>query len=155
LAVAFGGAGIIAVVVATTSIISQLSHILPIVGGYREPEKFVALLALTYAMFTGAGVMAIVKKLDQHEGQLSAAALGGLLVLPFVITPTIICGANGKLRPRDYPADWFAADSQLRNDPKAKKVLFLPWHQYINFGFSDRIIANPAPKFLGVSTVAG
>src|SRR5262249_556188 len=35
LAVAFGGAGIIAVVVATTSIISQLSHILPIVGGYR------------------------------------------------------------------------------------------------------------------------
>ncbi|HEU4715320.1 MAG TPA: hypothetical protein VFS14_00635, partial [Candidatus Saccharimonadales bacterium] len=38
--------------------------------------------------------------------------------------------------------------------PGAKRVLFLPWHQYMAFGFSERIIATPAEKFFSVPVVA-
>jgi hypothetical protein len=43
---------------------------------------------------------------------------------------------------------------ELGNLPGAKRVLFLPWHQYMTFGFSDRIIATPAEKFFDVPVVA-
>jgi hypothetical protein len=72
-----------------------------------------------------------------------------------IITPTIVWGANGQLQPRDYPSDWYVMNARLQADTSVKKVLFLPWHKYIDFGFSDRIIANPAAKFFAVPTIVG
>jgi hypothetical protein len=38
-------------------------------------------------------------------------------------------------------------NTKLQQDSSEFKVLFLPWHQYMEFGFAGRIIANPAEKF--------
>ncbi len=155
LTVALTASAIPIVVITTTPVISILSHTLPFIGGYREPEKFVGLLALVFALFAGIGVAGVIAYLNKRDERLASATLGGLLALPLVITPTIIWGANGQLQPRDYPKDWYTVNDQLHSDPSVKKVLFLPWHQYINFGFSDRIIANPALKFFDAPMVAG
>jgi hypothetical protein len=80
---------------------------------------------------------------------------GLLLAIPLLYTPTMLWGAGGQLHAVDYPVDWYALDHRLEAEPHGSKVLFLPWHQYMNFPFAGRDIANPAPLFFGPRMVAG
>lgn len=123
------------------------AHI-PLLAGYREPQKFVALIALAYAVFAAFGAVATLAYVRAQGGRLFyVGAIILLVVLPFVWTPTMLRGFNGQLRPVQYPADWFAANALLKRDDGNYQTLFLPWHLYMRFGFTDRITANPATAF--------
>lgn len=129
------------------------THI-PLLAGYREPEKFVALIALAYAVFTAYGVTAAIAYCRAQGGRLfGVGAIVLLLVVPFVWTPTMLRGFSGQLRPVQYPADWFAANALLKQDYGNYQTLFLPWHLYMRFNFTDRIIANPATAFFDKSVI--
>ncbi len=114
---------------------------LPLLAGYREPQKFAALLVLAYAYGLVWGVVWLVQKWSQ---QLALAAVTLLLI---AYTPTMLWGFGGQLRATQYPADWFAANAQLSQQTGQGKVLFLPWHLYMSYDFAGRIIASPAPAF--------
>jgi hypothetical protein len=126
-----------------------LAHV-PLYGGYRDPGKFVGLIALALAYLYGLGA-------DWASAHRRAPQwLGGLLVaLPLVYTPTMLFGAGGQLRAADYPRDWYALNQRLNAEHSTGKVLFLPWHLYMKFEFAGRIIANPAPHFFDRPTIAG
>lgn len=116
--------------------------------GYREPQKFVALLALTHCYFVVWGAVGLLNRLRFRR-----LVLIGVLLLPLTYTPTLLWGAAGQLRTTDYPPDWFQVRRILQHDPNGK-VLVLPWHLYMSYSFShDRIIANPAPAFYSSSVV--
>ncbi len=120
--------------------------------GYREPQKFVMLIVLAYVYFGSAGMLWITRWLSRHK--LQHYALVGLLV-PIAVTPLLFWGANGQLQSRQYPSDWYALNNYLRqNTPQSSKTLFLPWHLYMPYGFSERVIASPAPKFFGSSILS-
>jgi len=120
----------------------------PLLAGYREPEKFVALIALAYAVFAARGVSAASAYCQEQGGRLFAVGAAVLLLaLPFVWTPTMLYGFNGQLKPVHYPADWSAVNAKLTHDSGSFQTLFLPWHLYMRFGFAERTIANPAPLF--------
>lgn len=156
LAAAFGLMALTAILLATLPVISWLAPNVPFVAGYREPQKFVALLALVYAVFAAFGVAAMLGWFaKKYSKNVLTAMAGAALILPIICTPTMLWGFGGQLSPKSYPADWYAVNDQLNADTSATKVLFLPWHQYINFSFTGRIIANPAPKFFNKPTVAG
>jgi hypothetical protein len=144
---------VIAAALATSGTFNQwLVEHLPLFAGYREPHKFAALLALAYAVFAGTGVATITSRARSWKwGRYSSVAF--LLILPFLVTPTMLWGFNGQLKPVQYPADWYAIDGQLSHLSKEDKVLFFPWHLYMKYSFSNRIIASPADKFFGASIV--
>jgi hypothetical protein len=121
---------------------------IPFFAGYREPQKFVALIALAYAYFGAVGVASLADTVKQYwRSKFAPAAVLPVFTLPFLIAPLMLWGFNGQLAPRHYPTDWYAVNDYLQSvDPNAK-VLFLPWHLYMRFDFADRVIANPAPKF--------
>lgn len=155
LAIMFITIALLAILVAATPIIAYFAGIVPFISGYREPQKFVALLVLVYAVFASAGVAGLVQRVYNSKLRAAASAsAAALLVLPVACMPTMLWGFNGQLTPRDYPADWYAMNDQL-NTLQATKMLFLPWHEYMNFGFSGRVIANPAAKFFDTQTVVG
>lgn len=146
---------IFGVILAATPLIANLSNSMPFLSGYREPHKFASLIVFGYALLGTLGV-AFTSQWATHRfketgGQVVIIAC---LLLPLVITPTMLWGFGGQLSPRDYPAGWYEMSKQLSEESGQTRVLFLPWHQYMAFRFSERIIANPAEKFFGVPTIA-
>lgn len=129
---------------------------LPFYYGFREPQKFIALLCLAYAFLGSTGVRDIIRKLEDKKMKiLRSAAIVFFIVLPFLYSPGLCWGFWGQLRARDYPSEWYEVNSMLNKDQEDFRVLFLPWHQYMYFHFAERIIANPTPRFFDKETIAG
>jgi hypothetical protein len=146
---------VLGVILAATPLVEWVSSLLPVASGYREPDKFANLVALGYAMLGTLGVAFTAKwateKFHDIGGQIVVIVC---LLLPLAITPAMLWGFGGQLSPKQYPAGWAAMDKELRSLPGSKRVLFLPWHQYMAFKFSGRIIATPAEKYFTVPTIA-
>jgi hypothetical protein len=115
--------------------------------GYREPHKFAGLVALGFALGAGFGACWLLAKAGQKGPGWYTSAVSGILITVLLMTPTMYWGFAGQLAPRHYPADWFALNERLNRDPGRFNTVFLPWHQYMSFGFAGRVIANPAPRF--------
>jgi hypothetical protein len=139
---------VLGIILAATPLLELLAKVLPLVGGYREPQKFVNLIAIGYAILGSFGAAYMIqwgaKKFSELGGQVVTVVC---LFLPLAITPTMLWGFSGQLTPRAYPVGWYEMNQELKNQGSDKKTLFLPWHQYAKFNFSGRIIANPAEKF--------
>jgi hypothetical protein len=125
--------------------VAWLARYLQLLGGLREPHKLVGLLALTYAIALAYAVQVLLGKFNK---KFAWAPVGGALLLTGLVTWTMFWGFAGQLRPRQYPAEWSVVNTRLNADHSDFRVLFLPWHQYMSFDFTDdRIIVNPASKF--------
>ncbi|MCK4781692.1 hypothetical protein KAS79_02060 [Candidatus Parcubacteria bacterium] len=137
-------------------IIEFLNEKIFIFKGFRDSQKFTALLVLTYAYFGALGINSILKssKLKVQSSKLILTAF--LIALPVLYSPLMIWGFRGQLCASHYPQDWFATNEFLNQDKEDFKVLFFPWHQYMSFGFTkNRVIASPAPKFFDKQVIAG
>jgi hypothetical protein len=154
IALFFIGTGLAAIIFATTNILPALSSHIEILSGYREPHKFIALLALSFAVFAGYAIAAVLGRYHNSEqaNRLSLAWASALLV-PVLLTPTMFWAFGGQLTPKNYPADWEMINSQLNQDKGKGRVVFLPWHQYIQFGFTDRLTVNPASDYFDRETL--
>jgi hypothetical protein len=140
-------------------LVQFLTDRFPLARGFRDSQKWSALLVLGYAYFSTRGVDDILERLkgDARRRERLAALLSALfLALPILYTPLMLWGFRGQLAPVHYPVSWFEVNDLLNRDRGDFKVVFLPWHQYLSFRFSrDRTIANPAPTFFDRKTIAG
>lgn len=117
----------------------------------REPQKFAALLALAYA---GGFALGVERLAIMARGRTARVASAGLaVVLPVLYVPTLFLGLHGQIDTSRYPSSWYAADGRMGDGDG--KVLFLPWHQYLSFPFSGRVIGNPADAFFHRAAIAG
>lgn len=149
----FAASGIATMLLAA-GLMEPLARNLPLLAGYREPHKLVAVVALAYGTFLAFGIKAILENARRRSETAYAAVAVLALFLPLLLTKTMLFGFDGQLTPRQYPADWYSLNESLKSDPKDLAVVFLPWHQYMSFSFSGRIIANPAPAFFSKPTFA-
>ena len=157
LAVVVGGAGALGLLLAlgdqgpAGAAYRWLFENLPGFEVMREPQKFAALLALAYAVLFGLGAEALVAG---ARGRMSRRAwAAAALVLPIAATPTLFWGLGGRVEVSRYPASWAEADRIMGDG--AERILFLPWHQYLSFPFTERIVANPAPFAFRRDVIAG
>jgi hypothetical protein len=127
----------------------------PFFAVMEEPQKFLMLTALAYAVFFGWGVERLAGSVGQlrlNGRTIWVATLA--LLLPLAYTPTIFDGLAGQIAPSHVPSSWQAADRFMGDGPG--QILFVPWHLYLAFPFTDgRIIANPAPSSFRRSVIAG
>lgn len=117
----------------------------------REPQKFAALLALGYAAGFGFGMEAVAGQMRARGPRLGVVALA--FALPVLYTPTLFLGLGGQIDVASYPASWYAADRVMGEGDG--RLLFLPWHQYLSFPFTGRVIANPADNFFRRDVIIG
>jgi hypothetical protein len=145
--------GTISLMLAAGIGVEWLATHVPLLAGYREPHKFAGLVALGYAVFLAAGIDAMLNRVSKKAGWLYTFAAIGVLLLPVLVTRPMWWGFGGQLSPRHYPAGWTAANNRLNQGNDAFNVVFLPWHQYMSFRFTGRIVANPAPAFFDKPTI--
>lgn len=138
-----------AVLAGAVGVDSWLAAHIPLFAGYRDAQKYVALVALAYAYFGGMGCMALAARM--------AAVWRGMLVVlfavPLLTAPLLYWGAAGQLTVRHYPADWQIVQAYLMQNSADAPVVLLPWHMYMRYDFAGRVIANPVSKFFTVPTV--
>jgi hypothetical protein len=122
--------------------------------GFREPQKFIALVVLTYAILGGLGVGKISLNFKGRSLK-NLLILSLLLVTPFAYSINMVAGIGGQPSLTWYPPEWYDADNYLSSRPGDFKVLFLPWHAYMYFSWSKRIIVNPAKSFFNEPIIQG
>jgi hypothetical protein len=141
--------------------------------GFRDSQKFVALLALSYAVLAGYGFDFISRKISAWKSPPAVRLVPYVLPLFFII-PILFGmfewgGFAKQLRPVWHPQSWYSADAILQKDTAADlaskagtpgaaaapvKVLILPWQGYFSLSFNnDLITANPAQQFFGQEAV--
>jgi len=150
----------------TKPVFMFLYNRLPFFKGYREPQKFVALLVLAYA-FLGAlgldGLIAMIRNSKSIYNEfLRKVGKSGVVVLacalPLIYTYPIFWGFSGQLHSVDYPRSWYKANDILNSESRESgKVLFLPWHMYMEFDFARNPgpIYNPAQLFFDRAVIQG
>jgi hypothetical protein len=80
------------------------------------------------------------------------------LITPLIYSFTFFNGFAGQIKPTDYPPDWYEINDFLNEDKQDFKILFLPWHQYMDFGWinnTNKRIANPAKYFFDKKVISG
>jgi hypothetical protein len=147
----FGPCLLAAVLLASGVVNGWLTRHVPLFAGYREPQKFAALIALSFALFIGLGASWLLQVLRSKF--LKGGVVLGFLAVWVAFTPVMFGGFDGQLVPRQYPSDWYAMNAYLQQDRGSYKVLFLPWHLYMRFRFAGRVIANPADDFFDAEVV--
>jgi hypothetical protein len=128
---------------------------LPFFDIMREPEKFSMLLALGYALCFGVGAERLAAGAAARRRAIGRAAVALLAVgLPLAYTGTIFNGLDGQIASSDLPSSWSRAQSMIEGRTGA--LLFLPWHEYLAFDFTqDRVIANPSPSSFTGEVISG
>jgi len=121
--------------------------------GFRDSEKWSALIALGYALFAGLGSMKILSYFKQAKNK--RIALYILLAIPLLYTPMMLFGFAGQLKTAQYPNSWSEVNNVLKKD-KNCRAIFLPWHQYYSLKFNDDILtANVSGNYFDCDIVRG
>ena len=111
--------------------------------GFRDSEKWSAMLALGYALFAGLGVQMILNKIKTN--QFRRVALYITIAIPLLCTPMMLFGFSGQLKTSMYPESWAEVNNVLKSD-KNCRALFLPWHQYYSLKFNNNILTGNASR---------
>lgn len=125
--------------------------------GFRDSQKFSALLALCWAFWGALGVEAVLNNFKIKKSKNLKRFLAAFFIaLPILYTPLMVWGFKGQLFLSQYPQSWIEINEFLNHDYGEFKTLFLPWHQYLSLSFvKNRVIANPAPRFFDKEVIAG
>jgi len=130
---------------ATSWFTQLLFDLLPGYGIYREPQKWVALLAFCYAIFAAFGVDKLRYEVHARNPRLASLIAMGVL-LPIAATSTMWWGFDGQLQTSEFPDDWKKANEITRS--QSGRMLFLPWNLYQPLPFAgNRSIGSPAEHF--------
>jgi hypothetical protein len=128
---------------------------------FRDSQKFVALLCLSYAYLGGLGINELANMLKQQTRRLLKIGLMMLIVISLA-TPLIysftMFGFHGQLGVTDYPEEWYEVNEYMNQDSNDINVLFLPWHMYMDFSWlpnSDKRLINPSQQFFDKPVIAG
>ncbi len=134
---------------------------IPLFRGFRDSQKLVALVCLSYAYLGGLGVAEFGKKIrteSKRPYRLALLILVALAVLTPLAYSFTMFGFHGQLGATEYPKEWYAVNEYLNNDKDDFNILFLPWHQYMDFSWlpnTDKRLANPASIFFDKPVIQG
>ena len=130
----------------------MFEHI-PFWKGFRDSEKWSALIALGYAFLAGLGSVKMLSYLQNAKYRRIALCL--LLAIPMLYTPMMLFGFNGQIKAVNYPASWAEVNDVLKQDGNCRAV-FLPWHEYYNLKFNNDILtANSSRNYFDRDIIQG
>jgi hypothetical protein len=106
----------------------------------REPQKWLVLSTLAYAVAFGEGLEECVRAMTSVRSRIAVA--GMVLSVVAVYGFSSFWGAGGYVRLSSYPTSWAHADALMGTGPG--RVVGLPWHRYLAVPWAqDRVVSNP------------
>lgn len=139
---------------ATRAVVRLAIEALPALSVYREPEKFLSLAVLAYAVLGGLGLDALTKRLSRVRPRLGWVACTLALAAVAGYGHGMFWAFSGRVHLSRYPPGWSIANAVMETRGPGR-LLVLPWRPYAIWSFSDgRIVANPAPSFFTRNVVS-
>ena len=127
--------------------------------GFRETQKWVSLIVIIYGIFLTIGLNWLFGKKNIKNNKLIVATfIAGVIIMQ---APFLLFGLRGQIKPVNFPSDWYEAESLILKDQEIKdqkcsgKILILPWHMYMSFKWTKRVIFNPSKHFFSCPTIQG
>jgi len=117
----------------------------------REPQKFLCLTALAYAVLFGWGAQQLLAWSTDRALKVALTVL--VVSLPIAYAPTFFNGLSGQVTGVTVPAGFAQADRLVGDGPE--QILALPWHQYLSFPWTGRVVSNPAPALFHRAVIVG
>jgi hypothetical protein len=151
----------------TSGLYTFLYDNVPLFNGFREPQKFVALLVFAYSFLGGLGVLQIQSWLEgkglhtgvggmrAHAHALIVIAIAVVLLSPFIYSYMEIDSFDGQLTAVQYPASWYRAEAIMNQNNSDYSVLVLPWHGYMYYNWSGTKFASPFNQFFRQNLISG
>jgi hypothetical protein len=134
----------------TAPIAEWLFNNFPGYGIYREPQKWIAVLALAYGIFFAVGLDRLARLLDKARSK-AGAIIAASVALPLIAT-SLLWGIGGRASVSQFPEGWDRA-----NDVTAEasgNLLVFPWYLYQPLEFAGfRVILNPADQVFEMPTL--
>src|SRR5206468_360844 len=122
-------------------------------GLLRDSQRYLAPLALAYAVGFGMGVDRLLRP-SERARELAVLTVVIVLLLPVTLAPTLAWGEGGRLGTAHYPSGWFEARRIMAADPAPGRVLVLPWHLFFPMRWNgDRVVLDPAQRFFSRSAL--
>jgi len=122
---------------------------------FREPQKFVALIVLAYAVLGASGLDRLLARRPRPQRP-AATTRRARKVIPIVLL-AIVClysfrmfgGLWGQAKAVSYPKSWASAQSYLEKEKGDWYALYLPSFWYMRYGFTktDFTITDPMPFY--------
>ncbi|MDO8737078.1 MAG: hypothetical protein Q7K29_08390, partial [Thermoleophilia bacterium] len=127
---------------------------LPLYKGLREPQKWVSVIVLVYLIFLSLGMKELfLRKIVIRHDVLMKIIAGAIIISN---APFMLFGFAGQMKPKSYPKDWSEVNTFIVEDSQCDgKILFLPWHLYMKFSWTNKVSANPAPVFFECPVISG
>lgn len=129
---------------------------LPLYIGLREPQKWAAVLVFVYA-YLGMWGVRYALGLKFVKGYRGGAGFI-LAISPVIFAFPMIRGMHAHFTPHDFPSGWQEAREYIDgypDDGKSDKILFLPWHSYLELNFAGKSVTNPAKNYFGKNIIQG
>jgi len=125
----------------------------PFYIGLRESQKWAVLMVFVYAFLGGWGVASILKleKIKNYRREIGIF----LALLPVMFSFPAIYGMHSHLTPLHFPKEWKEAKDLLYRNSYSGKVLFFPWHAYMEISFVGKNVTVPARPFFGKNVIQG
>jgi hypothetical protein len=131
-----------------------LSERIPLVGAYREPQKWSALWLVALVTLSAGAVESLARLARRRPLSLLPAAAPALAYV--LVLATLLPAGTSQIRalptivkPLEYPDYWYRTKDYLVSAvPTEDPIVVLPWHLYQPLVASEgRLIANPARVF--------
>ncbi len=113
---------------------------------FREPQKLLSILAITYLFFVLHGL----EFLQRQYRKFGTGAAIATVVLSLLLVRPWWYGFDGQVRLTEFPGSWYALQAELKSDDH---ILVLPWSLYITNSFAGNIVAQPAIEFFGPQAI--
>lgn len=122
--------------------------------GLRETQKWVAVEVVVYLIFLVWGMHGFFQKKIIIQNKAVVSVFLGIVII--LQAPLLLWGFGRQVKPIPYPADWYQADRLMAPEGRCNgNALFLPWHMYMSFSWTNRVTANPANKFFSCNVITG
>lgn len=129
---------------------------IPFYMGLRDSQKWTSVTVLAYAYLIPFGLLYLWEELKKIKREkIGQTILIGAIFLPIINAYTLLGGLQGHFYTTDYPNSWYETNEMLNKDKENFRVIFLPWHMYMEFDFTETIIANPAELFFDKPIIQG
>ena len=124
---------------------------IPFYKGFREPQKFTALIVFGYCLLISNSLSYFSKKIKKENYIVIA------LFLIILYNPLMFNGLRGQMFVSNYPNSWAQAKTILANDTSEAKTLVFPWHLYMSYDFTRNKIVGPlaCTYFGNTKTICG
>jgi hypothetical protein len=127
---------------------------MPLFNGFRDSHKFVALVALAYALLCPSGIYWVMKKLRARKAKPALRILvPAFFVLCILVYTYPLLGLWGQVQPTSYPDSYEQANAFLKSQTRTGSIVYLPYYDYLTYNWTlranpDGRIANPINRIV-------